>query len=45
LACIPCHQKLDQSTERKKLLQIFKNHLQYHYGDFDESLLKYKKGE
>ncbi len=45
LVCIPCHQKLDQSTERKKLLQIFKNHLQSNYGEIDESALKYKKGE
>ena len=45
LLCMPCHMKLDQSSERKKLLQIAKNHLQTNYGDFDESSLKYKKGE
>ena len=45
LLCMTCHMKLDQSSERKKLLQIAKNHLQSNYGDFDESSLKYKKGE
>lgn len=45
LLCMTCHMKLDQSSERKKLLQIVKNHLQSNYGDFDESSLKYKKGE
>ena len=45
LVCMPCHMKLDQSSERKKLLQIVKNYLQSKYEDFDESSLKYKKGE
>ena len=45
LGCWECHMKLDQSSDRKKLLQIAKNHLQSNYGDFDESSLKYKKGE
>ena len=45
LLCMTCHMKLDQSSERKKLLQIVKNHLHTNYGDFDESSLKYKKGE
>ena len=45
LSCMTCHMKLDQSSERKKFLQIVKNHLQSNYGDFDESSLKYKKGE
>ena len=45
LLCMTCHMKLDQSSERKKFLQIVKNHLQSNYGDFDESSLKYKKGE
>ena len=45
LLCMTCHMKLDQSSERKKLLQVVKNHLQSNYGDFDESSLKYKKGE
>lgn len=45
LACMPCHMKLDQSIERRKLLIIIKNRLQSKYEDFDESSLKYKKGE
>ena len=44
LVCMPCHMKLDQSSERKKLLQIVKNHLQSNYGVIDESTLIYKKG-
>jgi len=44
LACMPCHMKLDQSIERRKLLIIIKNRLQSKYEDFDESSLIYKKG-
>lgn len=45
LLCMTCHMKLDQSSERKKLLQIVRNRLELHYGEIDESTLKYRKGE
>lgn len=43
--CMECHRKLDQSTQRKEMLEIFKRHLQRHYEDWNENDLKYRKGE
>lgn len=44
-ACHMCHRKLDQSTQRKDMLEIFKRHLIRHYEDWNEDDLKYRKGE
>lgn len=44
VACMECHMKMDQSIDRKKLLQIVKERLRSYYEDFDESSLIYKKG-
>ena len=43
--CIECHSKLDQSTQRKDMLEIFKRYLIRHYEDWNEDDLKYRKGE
>lgn len=43
--CMECHRKLDQSTQRKDMLEIFKRHLIRHYEDWNEDDLKYRKGE
>ncbi len=45
VVCMPCHMRLDQSIYRKEMLLVYKRYLVSQYGDFDESSLKYKKGE
>ena len=43
IACIRHHHELDNTTKRKKHLEIVKKHLQQHYGYIEEDRLKYKK--
>lgn len=41
--CPRCHGKYDQTTERPKLLEYFKEYLKGKYPDWDESKLYYRK--
>lgn len=38
-----CHQKYDQSNERRKMKAFFKKYLESAYPDWDEEKLRYKK--
>lgn len=42
-ACIVCHMKLDQSINRKKMLDFMEEYLVKHYGKLENII--YKKGE
>jgi len=42
--CPICHQKLDNSIERKSLMEKVKKHLSSIYGDINDEEIKYKKG-
>ncbi|MBR2556128.1 MAG: HNH endonuclease [Aeriscardovia sp.] len=42
--CRPCHDKLDNSTERKKMLGIAEGYLKRCYPYWDKSFLIYEKG-
>ena len=44
LVCLQHHFQLDQTTNRKVLLEVFKKHLKQHYPNWDEKELYYKKG-
>lgn len=41
--CPECHRRYDQSTDRERLREWFREYLQSHYQDWDESKLIYKK--
>lgn len=41
--CRPCHDRLDNTTERKPLLLRVKKHLELWYGDFPDEQRIYKK--
>ena len=41
--CPACHGRYDQSTDRERLREWFREYLQSHYPDWDESKLIYKK--
>ena len=41
--CRPCHDRLDNSTERKALLLRVKEHLELWYGDFPDEQRIYTK--
>ncbi len=41
--CPECHRRYDQSTERPTLREYFKEYLQGHYPDWDESKLYYRR--
>lgn len=43
--CWTCHLRYDQSTERPKMREFFKDYLKSKYPDWDESKLTYIKGE
>ena len=43
--CDKCHYRLDQTTERKKLLEIVKEYLEAKYPDFTDEQRVYRKGE
>lgn len=42
-ACIDCHRKMDQTSERKKYLNHAKKYLKSIYSDWNEEELIYKK--
>lgn len=42
--CMECHRKLDQSTERKAMLEVFEIYLKRHYKNWNVNDLKYRKG-
>lgn len=41
--CMDCHRKLDQSIERKTMLEKFRQYLDNHYPGFTDEERKYKK--
>ena len=43
--CMECHRKLDQSTERKAMLEVFERYLKRQYENWNVNDLKYRKGE
>ena len=43
--CLECHRKLDQSTERKAMLEVFERYLKRQYENWNVNDLKYRKGE
>lgn len=43
--CMDCHRKLDQSTERKAMLEVFERYLKRQYENWNVNDLKYRKGE
>lgn len=43
--CLECHRKLDQSIERKTMLERFEKYLRSQYKDWNVNDLKYRKGE
>lgn len=43
--CLECHRKLDQSIERKVMLERFEKYLRSQYKDWNVNDLKYRKGE
>lgn len=42
-ACMDCHRKMDQSTNRKAMIEFAKNYLKSIYEDWCEEELIYKK--
>ena len=42
--CWECHMKYDQTTNRRKMGECFKEYLKGEYKNWDESKLYYKKG-
>ena len=42
--CTECHRRYDQSTDRAKMREYFKEYLQLKYTDWNEEKLYYKKG-
>lgn len=43
--CLDCHRKLDQSTQRKEMLERFEKYLRSQYENWNVNDLKYRKGE
>lgn len=43
--CPVCHRKYDQTTERKRMREFFREYLKSKYPDWDESNLYYRKGQ
>lgn len=43
--CLECHRKLDQSTQRKEMLERFEKYLRSQYDNWNVNDLKYRKGE
>ena len=43
LGCRACHMKLDHSAQGKEMKEAFKRHLMYHYKDWDEGDLVYRR--
>lgn len=43
--CLECHRKLDQSTQRKVMLERFEKYLRSQYENWNVNDLKYRKGE
>lgn len=41
--CVDCHNKTDQSTERKECLEFIENYLKSKYKNWDKGNLIYKK--
>lgn len=41
--CPNCHRRYDQTTDREKMREYFKEYLQSKYPDWDEEKLIYKK--
>lgn len=41
--CLSCHEKMDNSTERKKMLSYVKKYLKSKYPEWDETKLRYGK--
>ena len=41
--CPICHMRYDQTTERPKMRQFFREYLMEHYDDWDEENLIYRK--
>lgn len=41
--CMECHRRYDQSTERAKMREFFKEYLQSKYPEWDETKLIYRK--
>ena len=41
--CRECHNKMDQTTARKEMLEFAKAYLKDHYDDWNEERLVYKK--
>lgn len=41
--CPECHRRYDQTTERPKMREFFKEYLQSRYPDWDEEKLIYRK--
>lgn len=41
--CLDCHRRYDQTDQRAKMREYFKNYLQEQYPGWDESKLYYKK--
>lgn len=41
--CMDCHRRLDQSTERKELLNKVKHYLDRFYPNFTDDMRRYKK--
>ena len=42
--CNECHRRYDQTTDRAKMREYFKEYLQSKYPEWDEEKLYYKKG-
>lgn len=43
--CPLCHSRYDQTTERPKMREFFRNYLKEHYDGWSEEALIYRKGE
>ena len=43
--CPLCHSRYDQTTERPKMREFFRNYLKEHYVGWSEEALIYRKGE
>lgn len=41
--CPPCHRRYDQTTERPRLREYFREYLMSHYPGWDESKLYYRR--
>lgn len=42
--CPLCHKRYDQTTERIKMREFFREYLRNHYDDWSEEALTYRKG-